>query len=463
MRREFVMVLMFVLFSFSFAAAATCDDDNTIMRLYDSVNSHVSAWDQNVDIYTEEICYDSFFGTYFGNLSTVHDCNGANRILSLSSSSNAHASNVTDAVYAYEVCYGDLECSFIGPTSTCDGEIIASMSDVTNAHVAYAPGYDIKICCKKSSNLHWEDMNGDTVSVINFGQPVRMVASGSVDTTNGFDIYDEDVGFDESIRSDIIGSSDGSRYVGEWTPTTEDMEKAGVSDYDEFYFKIDGEESSRLEVSVTGVDKKVEVEIIEPGCGENYDEGELVTFRIRVSSAFSATARLKIDGVDVGPEFTNGEKTYDYTFDTPGNIQIMVSAENSEGNQDRVISNVMVLDKDAAGVNYEDGEYVAACIDSPEDFSDIGGSTVDFDASSTRGIRVDSGVRYLLVPGVDMFKWDWEFYDPNDNPYTPKNVVDDSSPDTDGFIFTREFSSTGNNHASLEVDLVPGNIGTVML
>ncbi len=53
---------VFFMLSISFVAAAACNDDQTIMRLYSTSNSHVSVWNQNVADYTNEICYDDIFG-----------------------------------------------------------------------------------------------------------------------------------------------------------------------------------------------------------------------------------------------------------------------------------------------------------------------------------------------------------------------------------------------------------------
>ncbi len=47
MRKGFVMAFVFVMFGLSFAVACEGGDDQLIMRLYDSANSHVSAWNEN--------------------------------------------------------------------------------------------------------------------------------------------------------------------------------------------------------------------------------------------------------------------------------------------------------------------------------------------------------------------------------------------------------------------------------
>ena len=99
------------------------------------------------------------------------------------------------------------------------------------------------------------------------------------------------------------------------------------------------------------------------------------------------------------------------------------------------------------GEGYVDGSYIAACIIKPEDFSDIPGSVVEFDASTTRGVRVVGGSVELLVPGEDAFSWYWMFY-PEE---IARNFV--NSVDPLAYKFTAEFSVAGDNSASLRVEV----------
>ena len=443
MKKEFILGFIFVLSCFSLVAAASCDDSQTIMRLYSSNNSHVSAWDENVDSYVEEICYNDIFGfDYVGD--DVHSCTGTNRILSLYSSNNSHASEVTDDVYDYEVCYGSLGCvydSSVGDSCSNDGEIIARMSSELNAHVSYASdlNYSIKICCE-SMGVYWADMNGNEITNADFGDMVQLVAGGVGSGT--FEIKENDF-FDDDIKS-IVGESVGSNLIGFWTIEEEDMEK--TSDYDEFYFEVNGMESGYLNIDVNGDDDPMSVSIVSPVCGEVYDESvdvEIIVAADDDDDFISGT--ITINGEQV-VEFSNGGISFIETLDAPGTVQIVVEASNTRGENKRAISNIMVLDI-VEGEGYVDGSYIAACIIKPEDFSDIPGSVVEFDASTTRGVRVVGGSVELLVPGEDAFSWYWMFY-PEE---IARNFV--NSIDPLAYKFTAEFPVAGDNSASLRVEV----------
>ncbi|MCK4650488.1 hypothetical protein KAT36_04635, partial [Candidatus Pacearchaeota archaeon] len=208
MRKEIVMGFLFLM-SFSFVMAGSCDDDQTIMRLYSETNSHVSAWDQNVGSYVEEICYDEIFGLAYSG-GSPHDCTGANRVLSLHDVKNSHAASVTDSDYNYEVCYGDLSCVYdesVGSECSNDGEIVARMYSKYNSHVSGVSdtNYGVKICCNAAgAGVYWADMNGNKISEADFGDSVWMIMTGASSVHN-FEIFEEDALVNDEIRT-VMGS-----------------------------------------------------------------------------------------------------------------------------------------------------------------------------------------------------------------------------------------------------------------
>jgi len=445
MKKRFILGVFILLVGFGFVAAGTCEDDQTIMRLYSSSNSHVSAWDVNNDSYIEEICYDEIFGSAYGGLNP-HDCTGDNRILSLSSSSNAHASETNDTVYAYEVCYGNLACvydSSAGENCSNDGRIIARMHSSSNSHVSYASdiNYSIKVCCQVAG-LYWADMNMNPITQADFGDMVLLVKPGGSSGT--FDIKEEDLLIDDDIRS-VTGASGGGNLIGVWEIATEDLDET-PGDYDQFYFEFGAERSEYLNISPIGNNEPMTIDIVSPFCGTNYTEGDSVNIIVTASDSDDEIfGEVWIDGEFIDT-FSNGGITINRNLDVPGDSQIIVNATNTQGERSKIISNIMILDTDAVG-NYIDGDYLAACIDKPKSFTNIEGKIVDFDASTTRGIRVAGGVIDELVPGIDPFSWYWMFM-----PGNHARVLL-STTNTTAYIFTAAFPVPGDNSASLRVEI----------
>ncbi len=446
MRGKFVIGFVFVLLSFAMVSAGSCDNNQVIMRLYSSANSHVAMWNQSVGAYKDEICYNDIFGTSYSN-SNPHDCNGNNRVLSLYSLSNSHASSVHDAVYSHDVCYGDLSCvydSSAGSSCSNEGKVVARMYSKTNSHVGEASeNYQVKVCCRSafSETPYWADMSGDRITHADFGDTVQMVVPGV--SFENFSIKDYRLILpDYNIRT-IAGKNLNGNRVGVWTIDKADMDKA--HDYAKFYFEVGSKKSKYLSIGKNGADSPMNVTIISPICGKHYDSHSDVHMIIEARDADDLiTGVLKINGV---PEknFTNGRTFFDKVFSKSGNFQIVVESSNSRGKKSRAISNIMILDK--GPTKYIDGDYVAACIKSPKDFTNIPGTTVNFDASSTRGVRIINGILHELIPGHDKFSWYWTFYPQS----IKRNIV--NTTDTLAYKFTAEFPIAGDNSASLKVEV----------
>ncbi len=452
MKKELVAGFVLILLGSFVVIAGTCDDDQTIMRLYSASNSHVSFWNEDTADYTVEICFDEIFGsTYTG--ANPHDCTGENKVLSLFDVENSHASSTADSNYNNEVCYGRLKCVYdSSDNDECsnDGKIVARMYSEYNTHVSVASdtNYDVKVCCK-ASEAYWANMNGDRITEADFGDTVKLVLTGTSDI-HDFEIFEEDdgiIGFltggDDSIKT-VTGSATDGNLITKWTITQEDLDK--TNDYDNFRFMANGEISKDLKINLNGDDSEMDVTISSPKCGSHFDEGTEITITVDANDADDAIeGTITIDG-DVVKTFSNGGITFNKIFSSSGNSQIVVEAVNSRGKNVRAISNIMVLDKEAG--SYVDGKYVAACIAKPKDYSNIDGSVVEFDASTTRAIKVVNGVLDLLVPDEgDVFSWYWKFM--------PENIVREfiQSSESIAYKFTAEFPIAGDNSATLRVEI----------
>lgn len=445
------MGFVFVLFGISIVAGATCHDDETIMRLYSNDNSHVSVWNQNVGAYLEEICYDDIYGVKYGG-SNPHVCDGSNRVLSLYDSVNSHASDTSDADYNQDVCFGDLVCEYdssAGGACNNSGEVVARMYSNSNSHVGGpSSGYPIKVCCvsaeSKVSPAYWADANGNKITEADFGDTVHLVVKWTSSGT--FNIMEDDGVLldilDDEIITDIEGTSVGSSWVGSWVIKEEDLDK--TSDYDEFYFTINGERSEHLKINLLGNNAPIEISILSPGCGNDFDQGENITITVSANDPDDIIfGKIMVNGNNYS--FTNGGISINKVLDVPGNLGIIAEASNGRDGKSRAISNIMVLGK--SGAVYDDGDYVAACINKPKNFEHILEDVVDFDASGTRGVKAVGGVLQYFVPGQDPFDWYWTFNPQN----IQRNFLDSS--EVLAYRFTAEFPVPGENSASLRVEL----------
>jgi len=109
-------------------SAATCtgNSDYIIMRLSDVTNAHGALAGQGT--FTDVLCCN------FGEGDTT--CTADNKILGLSSSTNAHAEKPELSNYGNSVCYDSLtNCGFVSTTLASDEIEIIGLSSDTNAHL----------------------------------------------------------------------------------------------------------------------------------------------------------------------------------------------------------------------------------------------------------------------------------------------------------------------------------------
>ena len=187
-------------------------------------------------------------------------CDGQNKILGLSSTTNAHAEITTETTYSNEVCYSDLEC--ISTSSICGDTAhtlsILSLSSFTNAHISEIDDYSINLCCSSESfsgaaQVFWTDTAENLISTISASvglTTIRLILENSglsEGTQVDFNIWEDDTLLDDFIRTVNANVDSNGTAVAEWTITQEDIDK--TVDYDEFYFEVNGEISAFLSIT----------------------------------------------------------------------------------------------------------------------------------------------------------------------------------------------------------------------
>ncbi len=169
----------------------TCKDkDNnlnsnyTIMKLYNSNNSHVSTWD---DVnYFEDICYGDLFNDIQEYDESSHECDESksNLLFWMNGTRNSHGSTTEDTTYNTPLCFGNLVCRTVvdGTCNNAENEkAVVKLSNNTNAHVARGDStiaYPITVCCKKSSisgDVSWQNLAGDDIENADLGDSVKLV------------------------------------------------------------------------------------------------------------------------------------------------------------------------------------------------------------------------------------------------------------------------------------------------
>jgi len=138
-----------------------CTDSQRILKISSLSNAHAELWNGSGN-YTIEICFDEIFGFDY-NGQSPQECTGTNTVLRLAdgttSETNAHAERRegSNPEYGLEVCYGDLVCVSRPADEACDeaaGEReVVSLSADTNAHLEtndsdqYISASEYKVCC----------------------------------------------------------------------------------------------------------------------------------------------------------------------------------------------------------------------------------------------------------------------------------------------------------------------------
>ncbi len=146
MRKLLLFAILLALLNLSFAFAAlscsivdiaSCQPDNTVLRIEGTSNSNAGLWNTNFG--QKAICCTAASG---------HTCQGNNVVLRLAEQINSHVEKKTLANYQYNACFGsnDFTCSYKASCSANE-QCLASISADTNAHVGDCSKFPQKICC----------------------------------------------------------------------------------------------------------------------------------------------------------------------------------------------------------------------------------------------------------------------------------------------------------------------------
>ncbi|MBA7620870.1 hypothetical protein ES703_28225 [subsurface metagenome] len=198
--------------------SADCVNNNgkVVMSVSDATNAHGALAGQGT--FAPVLCCD------FGEGDTTYTLD--NKIIGLSSSTNAHAEapDLVSPNYNIYVCYDSLKfCSSIDAGFSCGiGEIeVVYISDTTNAHIEEAgltsQNYDSKICCLveypvecdlTTAEWQYEEVmeEGDVGAIVNGTE----IGCSGVEIS--FEVFREKIGTDDAC-SDITGCENPANVV----------------------------------------------------------------------------------------------------------------------------------------------------------------------------------------------------------------------------------------------------------
>ncbi len=218
---KFLMIFILIIL-IGFVSADGCSivqrdscDDYIVMGLSDDTNAHGELADQGN--YGWVLCCD------FGD--GVTSCSDTNKIISLSSETNAHAEipyPSQGSNYDIPVCYDGLKC--VNIIESCEDTInpdtgkieypmeILSLSSWTNAHIGRFADYPTKVCCNKiecrtgevgsCSDYYEEECNYDPCGVAD--DSVAENTEGEINCEEGYICNCEFIEGGEFIKGECV-------------------------------------------------------------------------------------------------------------------------------------------------------------------------------------------------------------------------------------------------------------------
>lgn len=303
-------------------SVGSCSNNKIVMKLSDTTNAHGETWDGG---YNYTICCD--WGT-----SSSHDCSTddhylypnvpENKIIGLSSATNAHAERTEETTYSTDVCFEDISC--ISTIMDCPPEYLInvfSLSGNSNAHISTTGAYTIDICCKKVEESYCGDGVAEGDEKCDSGPGCNMTEPSECTCEAGYTPYDPVAPGCIELREYCIGddcaywtTTEGGNtqitglviYVG-ITPAFMKLEYSGTAagSYDFEIYEADtgGDEEIRVgEDNITGyVDGEGNVignltlneEDIEKA--KSLLEGEEYEFYFRIDGKKSGELKVKVE------------------------------------------------------------------------------------------------------------------------------------------------------------------------
>jgi hypothetical protein len=228
------------------------------------------------------------------------------------------------------------------------------------------------------------------------------------------------------------------------------------------HFEVEEDDLLVVSENVNPKKEPMNLSILNPMCGMYFEKGRLENITIDASSEnLIIYGNVSVDGEKVG-EFDNLESNViniSHSFLNSGNSQIIVDAQSSDGERQRVISNIMIYDPEGE----DNQEYLAACIDGPKNFQRFSSSTVFFNASSSRGLKYSPGVNVgddgsfeIILP--ERLHFHWTFYNSATDSWLNEcegQGTQSCQDDEEGSVyeFYRDFARVNNNHAYLTISM----------
>jgi len=474
-----------------------CDNSQQLYRIYRLNNTHVQMPDYtNTDpayIYPYSVCFNEIFGyNYTGT--DPHTATCTSPLFWVNKTTNSHVSFFNDSTYTIPVCFAGLQCRYENieqsnrecnedegekmVARTYYGEDLAdtNVSYTTNVHVSFK-GLDVldedhyagAVCCKPVSSMNiafWADMDGSRIEYGEgacVGQNIKLIVLGEgLNTLKvNYTIYRKSPVPAEWIKEKEGQMRDspldsGQKYV-LWIPTAANIYKFKAKS--EFGEIIESEENLNV-VAHCGDIPPANITIVSPKCGEKVlEKGTNYSVIVKVEDKYNIiNGTLAIGNnilVNISNEYFTGSNEgmmqVDYTFDTPGITKIVLDVSYFKKRQDglgyiqkrkRLTSNTIVVDPD----NDTQQKYVAACIKTPEDLSDIEDAIVDFDATTTRAINYDPALSKITNITRNFITFSWAFSD-------GRKLVQKGSPYGYGDRFPWIFPRAGKNYAILNASL----------
>lgn len=473
-------------------------ENQTIMKLTSPFNSHVYLGNQstreelNISVYP--ICFERVFGYLYEGDNEIYPSTCTSPVLYKHKQENTHVSTSYSSDYSKRICYADLICTSRISTFGSDPCIneekqVASLFYNINSHVSdkIDDNYNIKICCKTNykpnpfSETGWYNMLGQEITNANNCSWVQIKSWGEaiINKQVNFNIFKLIAG-NPIIHSKEITILELSKPQIAWQTSISSNYKFNttlVSDPSQTTT------SNQLEIKEEYTQPNYNIQVINPLCGNNFTINQPIDFKI-----FINTSELLINGrIDFGDGtisyFSNlGSSVTDFThtYQTDGTKLIWIETRPSNNLDQtcpdlsyltkRKIINLIIVDPTKAG------EYVAACIDSPEDMSQIKEAIVFCNATSTRALNYTPPGFYREIPKENI-SFEWIFSD--NTIHTFKSLLNETAipqcydtlheylnsdgstynqqitclSQTKGWLFTKYFQEAGDNSAELKAYL----------
>ena len=461
-----------------------CSEATNQTQCQNATYKNYCKWDfsKPKDIYPIDVCYNEIFGFNFSDssISDPHDASYCDYPLfwvSNLAKTNSHASNVNYSIYQTPVCFAGLNCSYesLGVGNNCtnpQAKVVARLYNYSanNSHVNYnvTSNYNGKVCCapyRAIRGVNWTDMNGEPIEEADLGDSVKMgvYGFGLFNSTINYSIYKESefwiFKWDKKIADIRVSDSDKSRF-GMWVANETGNYTFKASFEDGMGLK----QSGKLFVNNTKRNTPAVVYIGNPECGKiigavgspsangslNFyidDEDNEINGTITLEVAGIKEAEINFSNID----FDNTRNIqFNYTFLNDGQVLVTLYYQYFDNllngtAQKRLYSNAIVYNSSKIGT-----KYVAACIDSPEDMSNIPNATVQFDARKTNACKVqnngcDNGTS-AIPPSEISFRWRFS----DGTTHVGNAVIGSNVP---GNYFIHVFPKAGNNNATLNVSV----------